>query len=200
MSKVQYPENFLNFIGIPVKDLASQKDAIEYILDNITNADVRDIICFKFEYGMKHKEISEIMHLTPHSISDYVMKLKKQILINSDIVCYLSDPGSVDHTEFKIQKYKIYVGEDKDFTETEFNEEYRRQLVMELLNQLSPIQKEIIVRRYFEEQSTREVGEILGISKTRISQIEQIALKKLKNSPVVKKKKIKWECIQDTLS
>ncbi|HHX60849.1 MAG TPA: RNA polymerase sporulation sigma factor SigF [Epulopiscium sp.] len=50
----------------------------------------------------------------------------------------------------------------------------------DLINDLKPIEKQIIVFRYFQDRTQTEIGELLGISQVQVSRIEKRVLNNMK--------------------
>ena len=53
-------------------------------------------------------------------------------------------------------------------------------VVEELIGQLEEKEKEIIVRRYFENQTQTQVAQALGVSQVQISRLEKKILKQMR--------------------
>ncbi|ACN98896.1 RNA polymerase sigma factor RpoD (Sigma-A) (Sigma-43) [Sulfurihydrogenibium azorense Az-Fu1] len=91
----------------------------------------------------------------------------------------LGEGGEEDFTLLDILSKKGTEDVEKDLVESTLKEEFER-----LLNVLDEREREIIKLRYglegLEPKTLEEVGEMLGISRERVRQLEQRALKKLK--------------------
>ncbi len=55
-----------------------------------------------------------------------------------------------------------------------------RLLLGEILNQLPPQEKQIIVFRYFQDRTQTEIGDLLGISQVQVSRVEKRVLEKMR--------------------
>lgn len=55
-----------------------------------------------------------------------------------------------------------------------------RILLGELINDLKPVEKQIIMFRYFQDRTQTEIGELLGISQVQVSRIEKRVLNAMK--------------------
>jgi RNA polymerase sporulation-specific sigma factor len=69
---------------------------------------------------------------------------------------------------------------DDNIVETEIIKKIRIHEVKNALNLLDDKQKKVIVLRYLEYMTQKEIGNILGISQSLVSRIEKEALKKIK--------------------
>ena len=56
-----------------------------------------------------------------------------------------------------------------------------RILLGDLINELKPIEKQIIVFRYFQDRTQTEIGQVLGISQVQVSRIEKRVLAQMKD-------------------
>lgn len=55
-----------------------------------------------------------------------------------------------------------------------------RIMLGDLINQLKPVEKQIIMFRYFQDRTQTEIGELLGISQVQVSRIEKRVLNHMK--------------------
>ena len=82
----------------------------------------------------------------------------------------------------------IYQGDGKPITLSEKIDEapassnnlIDKMMLAELIERLLPIERELIMMRYFEDQTQTEIAEALKISQVQVSRIEKRILKKLK--------------------
>jgi len=66
-------------------------------------------------------------------------------------------------------------------------QEQTKEIVMDALRGLHPLQREVIRMRYECDLSQTECGELLGVSKDRIRQIEEKAMRKLRGSKTLQR-------------
>jgi RNA polymerase sigma factor for flagellar operon FliA len=159
------------------------------ILDNLRQL---DFLPRNLRHQVKHLEkvISELSTKlgrkpTPQEIIDNTE-------YDEDIVYKLLDVIESGH----IGSLDINVGEDKDVSLVEFikfngytpEEEYEKKKLVEYLGEkidnLSEKERLVVTLYYYEELTMKEIGEILDITESRISQIHSSALKKLKKKVV----------------
>ncbi|PHV72276.1 RNA polymerase sporulation sigma factor SigF [Sporanaerobium hydrogeniformans] len=83
----------------------------------------------------------------------------------------------------------IYQGDGKAITlEDKIDQDPKEQgglvdkiVLMELIETLLPVEKQIITLRYFEDRTQTEIAELLNISQVQVSRIEKRILKKMRN-------------------
>ena len=128
--------------------------------------------------------------LTPHEVKTIATELVVDETDVKEMNCRLSGDSSLN----------ISVGDDEDNEKIDFlvdksqnieeklavkqEAEYRRKLLEKCLNKLNEREQFIIRKRMLvsEPITLCEAGEILGISRERVRQIEEVALNKLKNA------------------
>ena len=98
----------------------------------------------------------------------------------------LDDDNSCSYSD--INDYNRASASYNDYVETEENE-FNKKLVSSLLDILTPRERQIIEMRFglyqsnglVKEYKAQEIGEYIGLTKERVRQIENEAIKKLKN-------------------
>ena len=53
-------------------------------------------------------------------------------------------------------------------------------VIEQVIETLEPLEKEIIVYRYYEDRTQTEIAQLLGISQVQVSRIEKRILKKMR--------------------
>jgi|GEM_PF-3169953 len=91
----------------------------------------------------------------------------------------LKKPLSIDaffcggeETGAKIESLAVYAGFEEDCIQSAY--------VRELLNRLEPIEKSIVILRFFMEKTQTETAKTLNVSQSRVSRCERAALIKLR--------------------
>lgn len=92
------------------------------------------------------------------------------------------------NTEVDSLQAVIYQGEGRPVTLSDQIDQAPREqeniidklLLGELIDQLKPVEKQIIMFRYFQDRTQTEIGEVLGISQVQVSRIEKRVLNHMK--------------------
>ncbi|HHY90650.1 MAG TPA: RNA polymerase sporulation sigma factor SigF [Clostridiales bacterium] len=113
------------------------------------------------------QELSEELDLDKEEI---VMALESNLQPDYLYDVIYQDDGSPVHVIDKLSEAKI-----EDQTEV-----IDRIALMEVLSKLKPRERQIIIMRYFKDQTQMEVAKVLGISQVQVSRIEKKVLQNLK--------------------
>ncbi len=113
------------------------------------------------------QELSEELNLDKEEI---IMALESNLQPDYLYDVIYQDDGSPVHVIDKISETKI-----EDQTEV-----IDRIALMEVLSKLKPRERQIIIMRYFKDQTQMEVAKVLGISQVQVSRIEKKVLQNLK--------------------
>ena len=67
-------------------------------------------------------------------------------------------------------------------SENEENQIVNRIAISEMIENLEPKERQIIILRYFKNKTQSQIGEALGISQVQVSRIEKNILSKMRNN------------------
>lgn len=90
---------------------------------------------------------------------------------------YSLDQEVDENSDEQNASFEKYLGEDEEgYSQFEFGD-----VVNKLLDELSESEREILMKRFFEEMSQRQVAKSLGVSQMTVSRIEKAIREKFKN-------------------
>ena len=92
------------------------------------------------------------------------------------------EPDSINRTVFENTEETV---EDRLFVESDEEKITDRILIEELLDKISPIERQVIVLRYFKDKSQQEIGKMLGISQVQVSRIEKRVLERIRKKELI---------------
>lgn len=87
--------------------------------------------------------------------------------------------GMIMESQEEIMDYMRYARGEGENEWTHSKDMDNKLLVEKLLNQVTPLQKKILVYRYFEDRSQQEIGDLINKSQVFVSREEKRARKKL---------------------
>jgi len=113
-----------------------------------------------------------------------INELAEELGVSSEEIVHaleaVQTPASIHETVFQDEGDPIFVL-DQLATESEVDEAWFDKLLLkDVLRQLPPRFKHIIVMRFFQDRTQVEVAEKLGISQVQVSRIERQALKQIR--------------------
>ena len=128
--------------------------------------------------------------LTPHEVKTIATELVVDESEVKEMNCRLGGDTSLNVSigdEDDNEKIDFLVDKSQNIEEklaVKQEAEYRRMILEKCLNELNDREQFIIKKRMLVSDpiTLNEAGEILGISRERVRQIEEVALKKLKNA------------------
>ena len=86
-------------------------------------------------------------------------------------------PDSINRVVFENSEETF---EDRLFSESEEEKITDRILIEEILSKILPLERQVIVLRYFQCKSQQEIGKMLGISQVQVSRIEKRVLERVR--------------------
>lgn len=120
--------------------------------------------------------VDEICELTNASKEDVILALDSMIIPMSIYDCVYNDGGD-----------QIYLLDQLKNDKEDSEQLIDRIAIEQLLQRLNEKEKDIILKRYFQDRTQIELAEELGVSQAQISRIEKGALEKLRKK-VIKRK------------
>ena len=89
-------------------------------------------------------------------------------------------------SNLKVKSLDYLLNEENDLYDYEAYEEKGYDIdslaIKEEINKLSPLDRKLIISRYFEDKSQNETSKLLGISQVQVSRKENKILTKIKNN------------------
>ncbi len=138
-----------------------------YIWKKVGNSDdAEDLTQNSFMYCYQHYEEFD------ESRSSFATWL--YLIVNSRIKNFYRDRK----THVQLEDYMEYLPEDPTLNSAIELDEMREQL-REALNQCSPVQKQIVLLKYFENQSAKDIGKKLGLTEGNVRTQLSRALSKM---------------------
>lgn len=95
----------------------------------------------------------------------------------------VKEPESISRNLFKDSEETV---EDRLFSGDEEEKITDRILIEEILGEIAPLERQIIVLRYFKDKSQQETGKMLGISQVQVSRIEKKVLERVRKKNLYK--------------
>lgn len=126
--------------------------------------------------------------ITQHFSYEYPpKKLKKLVSLMSLQPSSLNEPLSEDSGTSELQDF---VSDSHNFTEESDNDMIYSELMSSLHQVLQPRAVDILIKRFFYDQTLEEIAESMGLTRERIRQIEKKSLLQLQKSPKTKQLKL----------
>lgn len=129
---------------------------------------IKEILKKKLNRDPSIKEISEVLGLSPEEII-FAMESTRLPASIYDVV-YEDDDSPI----LLIDKIAENTGDE--------NHTIERLFIKQLLMQLAPRERQLIILRYFKDKTQSETAKILGVSQVQVSRLESKILKKMKES------------------
>ena len=166
--------------------------AVPYIMGEIKRF-IRDDGMIKVsrqtkELAMKIKHLQR-EHFTKTgeelSVMQIAQKLgvcKEDIVLAMDSSQYITSMDSTDSNYEDNRNLIEKIAEEKD----EYTQLVNKMTLAEIIEKLDDREKQIVLLRYYKEQTQAQVGKILGITQVQVSRIEKRVLEKMR---------LKWEAV-----
>ena len=148
----------------------ARKKATEFksIADSVINAK---------ESGTSEAEVLKKLKISPEQYRGYLIAAsdaKATILISdSSLKSFSDDEGEINFLE-------EIADESQDFL-SDILENEKQKFLVECISKLKENKRIVLTLYYFENLNFKEIGQVLGVSESRISQIHSETIKELKN-------------------
>jgi RNA polymerase sigma factor FliA len=119
------------------------------------------------------QELSDHLGMTPEELSELLLRVRPAILIPLN--------GEVSHNDEENAPISERIADAK--AETSYEVAYRNECASLLENAIADLpeqEQRVLILYYYEELMLKEIGKIMGISESRVSQIHTKALLKLR--------------------
>ena len=100
--------------------------------------------------------------------------------ISGTAVISLDDVWHVGSDDDEIQVGDTIAGSEKDHPNYKIEREEIKNILIDAIKQLPPREKEVIALYYYEELTLKEIGLVLGVTESRVSQLHSKAIMRLK--------------------
>ncbi len=100
--------------------------------------------------------------------------------VSGTAVISLDDVWHVGSDDDEIQIGDTIAGSEKDHPNFKIEREEVKQTLIEAIKALPPREKEVIALYYYEELTLKEIGLVLGVTESRVSQLHSKAIFRLK--------------------
>ncbi|MBL4889284.1 MAG: RNA polymerase sigma factor WhiG [Candidatus Lindowbacteria bacterium] len=100
--------------------------------------------------------------------------------VSGTTVISLDDVWHVGADDDEIQIGDSIAGSDKDHPNYNIEKQEVKRILIEAIKELPPREKEVIALYYYEELTLKEIGLVLGVTESRVSQLHSKAMIRLK--------------------
>ena len=101
--------------------------------------------------------------------------------VSGTAVISLDDVWHVGSDDDEIQVGDTVAGSEKDHPNYRIEREEVKSVLIDAIKQLPPREKEVIALYYYEELTLKEIGLVLGVTESRVSQLHSKAIFRLKS-------------------
>lgn len=132
-----------------------------------------------YKARQKKEELLKVLDREP-TIGEIAAAIEMEV---EDIVLAMEANSEVDSLQAVIYQGEgrpITLGDKIDQSPKEQNNIIDKILLGDLISTLKPVERQIIMFRYFQDRTQTEIGEVLGISQVQVSRIEKRVLNHMK--------------------
>lgn len=120
----------------------------------------------------KDEEIAEYLNIDISELHKLFDETKKSLLLSLDEIFYDDDEGS--------SRFDFIEDEKSDNPQSKIEEAEAKKILAEAISKLSDRERMVITLYYYEELTSKEIGKILGVSDSRVSQLHTKAILRLR--------------------
>jgi len=132
----------------------------------------------KFGRSVSDGEVADSLSLSARDMSKIGEAVRGRVLLSIDQPVHLDDEsGNVELSEVLEDTHAV------DMLEVVEREESRH-MILECINNLPEQERLVIALYYYEDLTLKQIGQVLGISESRASQVHTKAISRLKNRVV----------------
>ncbi|MEW5766774.1 MAG: RNA polymerase sigma factor WhiG [bacterium] len=129
---------------------------------------------YKFGRSATDEEVAEAMGVSVEELSQLILDVSGTSMISLDDVWHLGDDDDevaiVDTIETSSSQAPEAIVEREDI----------KRLLVEAINRLPQREREVVALYYYEELTLKEIGEVLGVTESRVSQMHTKAILRLR--------------------
>ncbi len=120
----------------------------------------------------KDEEIAEFLNIDISELHKLFDETKKSLLLSLDEIFYDDDEGS--------SRFDFVEDEKSDNPQSKIEEAEAKKILADAISKLSDRERMVITLYYYEELTSKEIGKILGVSDSRVSQLHTKAILRLR--------------------
>jgi RNA polymerase sigma factor for flagellar operon FliA len=120
----------------------------------------------------KDEEIAEYLNIDISELHKLFDETKKSLLLSLDEIFYDDEEGS--------SRFDFIEDQKSDNPQLKIEESEAKQILADAISKLSDRERMVITLYYYEELTSKEIGKILGVSDSRVSQLHTKAILRLR--------------------
>ena len=120
----------------------------------------------------KDDEVAEYLGVDISELHKLFDETKKSLLLSLDEMFYDDDEGS--------SRFDYIEDEKSENPQTKIEEAEAKKILADAISKLSDRERMVITLYYYEELTSKEIGKILGVSDSRVSQLHTKAILRLR--------------------
>ena len=120
----------------------------------------------------KDEEVAEYLQIDISELHKLFDETKKSLLLSLDEIFYDDDEGS--------SRFDYIEDEKSDNPQSKIEEAEAKKILADAISKLSDRERMVITLYYYEELTSKEIGKILGVSDSRVSQLHTKAILRLR--------------------
>jgi RNA polymerase sigma factor for flagellar operon FliA len=122
------------------------------------------------------EEVAKSMNITVEELNKITLEISRTSIVSLDDYKHLGKYGDNELCIIDTVENQVVTG-----PETELEMKETKRLLMEAVNKLSQRERELIAFYYYNELTLREIGEVLGVTESRVSQLHTKAIQHLRD-------------------
>lgn len=120
----------------------------------------------------KDEEVAEYLNIDISELHKLFDETKKSLLLSLDEIFYDDEEGS--------SRFDFIEDQKSDNPQLKIEELEAKQILADAISKLSDRERMVITLYYYEELTSKEIGKILGVSDSRVSQLHTKAILRLR--------------------
>lgn len=120
----------------------------------------------------RDEEIAEYLNIDISELHKLFDETKKSLLLSLDEIFYDDEEGS--------SRFDFIEDQKSDNPQTKIEEAEAKKILADAISKLSDRERMVITLYYYEELTSKEIGKILGVSDSRVSQLHTKAILRLR--------------------
>ncbi|MGM0598220.1 MAG: RNA polymerase sigma factor WhiG [Candidatus Rifleibacteriota bacterium] len=120
----------------------------------------------------KDEEIAEYLNIDISELHKLFDETKKSLLLSLDEIFYDDEEGS--------SRFDFIEDQKSDNPQLKIEESEAKKILADAISKLSDRERMVITLYYYEELTSKEIGKILGVSDSRVSQLHTKAILRLR--------------------
>ncbi len=120
----------------------------------------------------RDEEVAEYLNIDISELHKLFDETKKSLLLSLDEIFYDDEEGS--------SRFDFIEDQKSDNPQTKIEEAEAKKILADAISKLSDRERMVITLYYYEELTSKEIGKILGVSDSRVSQLHTKAILRLR--------------------